>query len=553
MNRKIFGVPAGLIFVVILSLLPLSSLLHPGIPLTHDGKDHVARIANFYASLSEGNIIPRWAGNLNWGYGHPVMMFLYPLSSYLASIFHFAGFTLADSVKLVFATGFISSGIAIYFWARNQFSESTGIAMALLYIYAPYRFVDMYVRGAIGEHMAFVFLPLALYFVYKFYHSKKSVIEKYMIFLMVSISICLLILSHNAMSIMFLPIIFMYAVFLSFINSEWRKFVYLLMAFVAGFLLSSFFLIPAFLEGKYTLRDIVTGDEYKTRFVEPLRILSSAWNYGITGQFSVEIGYLHLAGVLFSPYVLWKYAKKKNKSNMFLLIGGLFFLAISIFFVLPISNFVYDLFTVLKKFQFPWRFLSLSVFSSSVAAGIVFDSIKNKRVKKAILFLGVLFLLIYSYKMWQANGYLIKEDSFYNSVYEGTTDTGESSPLWSIRFMEERANESSSIIEGEGVIQEIGRNSTSHKYLITVRSNEARIRENTVYFPGWTVYDNKKKANIEYQDPGNRGLITYDLGKGTHGVEIKFEDTRIRRFSNLLSIVSFGLLVIGYFYFKFKK
>src|SRR5438094_565494 len=92
----------GFIVLVVLGFIPLLDLFHPGLPLTHDGRDHVARIANFYLSLSEGVIVPRWAENLNWGYGHPIMMFLYPLPSYFASLFHFLGFSFIDSVKLVF-------------------------------------------------------------------------------------------------------------------------------------------------------------------------------------------------------------------------------------------------------------------------------------------------------------------------------------------------------------------------------------------------------------------------------------------------------------------
>src|SRR3990170_4037105 len=99
----------SIIFLTLTALIPLIPLLHPGLPVTHDGQDHVARIANFYQNLSEGNIIPRWAENLNWGYGHPILEFLYPLPSYLASLFHFFGFTLVDSVKIVFGTGFILS------------------------------------------------------------------------------------------------------------------------------------------------------------------------------------------------------------------------------------------------------------------------------------------------------------------------------------------------------------------------------------------------------------------------------------------------------------
>ena len=117
-----------LILLILVSLLPLLSLLQPGLPITHDGQDHVARIANFYTSLTEGNLVPRWAGNLNWGYGHPILMFLYPLSSYSASFFHLLGFSLVDSVKLVFAIGFISSGIFMYIWIREFLGEKAASA-----------------------------------------------------------------------------------------------------------------------------------------------------------------------------------------------------------------------------------------------------------------------------------------------------------------------------------------------------------------------------------------------------------------------------------------
>ena len=59
-NKAIF------IALIILAFLPVASLFSLGLPITHDGQDHVARIANFYQNLSEGNLIPRWAGNLNW-------------------------------------------------------------------------------------------------------------------------------------------------------------------------------------------------------------------------------------------------------------------------------------------------------------------------------------------------------------------------------------------------------------------------------------------------------------------------------------------------------
>ena len=151
------------LFVFLISLLPLFNLITPGLPVTHDGLDHVVRIANFYQSLTEGILIPRWAGNLNWGYGHPILMFLYPLPSYFASLFHFFGFSYIDSLKLVFASSYVFSGIFMYLWLKEFLGDRPAIVGSILYLFAPYRFVDLYVRGALGEHVAFVFIPLVLY------------------------------------------------------------------------------------------------------------------------------------------------------------------------------------------------------------------------------------------------------------------------------------------------------------------------------------------------------------------------------------------------------
>src|SRR3989344_8942000 len=88
--------------IILVSLIAGFDFYRDGFPLTHDGQDHIARIANFYQNLQEGVFIPRWAGNLNWGYGHPILMFLYPLPSYTAFVFLFLGISLIGSVKLVF-------------------------------------------------------------------------------------------------------------------------------------------------------------------------------------------------------------------------------------------------------------------------------------------------------------------------------------------------------------------------------------------------------------------------------------------------------------------
>jgi uncharacterized membrane protein len=542
MNEKL-SKHFGLILVLILCSLPLIGLLQPGLPVTHDGIDHVARIANFYKGLTEGILFPRWAQNLNWGYGHPILMFLYPFSSYFASLFHLVGFSFVDSLKLIFGIGYIASGVTMYVWAKKQFNDYFGIAASLLYVYAPYRFIDLYVRGAIGEHMAFIFPPLILYFIYQYFNNKKIPLKSFS-FIGISLSFALFLLAHNAISLMFIPFIICYSLILSYQRKNYKECLYVFLAICNGFLLSSFFTVPAFLEGKFTLRDIVTGDEYKNRFVtNPLSFIYGVWSYGITGQFSVQIGIAHILGILILPFVYLK----TNKEFKILLITLFVFFVGAIFLMVPQSNFIYQTITTLQKFQFPWRFLSLTVFTSSLLGSGLFLVIKNSKAKKIMLLILILILLGSTLTYWKAKGYTRISDSFFENVYNGTTDTGESSPIWSVRFMEKRPKAHTEVITGEAQIKEQLRKSTLHKYSIKVESNEARIRENTLYFPNWKVIVDGREQNIQFQDPTERGLITYTLSKGVHNVLVKFEDTKLRMVSNIVSLISLiATIVVGF-------
>ena len=87
------------------------------------------------------------------------------------------------------------------------------------------------------------------------------------------------------------------------------------------------------------------------------------------------------------------------------------------------------------------------------------------------------------------------------------------------------------------------RSSTRHDYVITVPKGNARIRENTLYFPNWEVYVSGQKTEIEFQDRLNRGLITYYVPSGKNDVKIVFQDTKLRKVANGIGIVSFTVLL----------
>ncbi len=542
-RRKIF--PILLIFL--LSLLPLLNLLHEGLPLTHDGLDHVARVANFYKNLTQGIFIPRWAPDLNWGFGHPILMFLYPLPSYASSLFHLIGFSYIDSLKLVFGVSYVLSGIFMYLWLGEFLDGGASMLGGILYLFAPYRFIDLYVRGAFGEHVAFVFLPLVLYTLYNLnkVSNKARIRNYYLQVLFVAICFAALVLSHNAISLLFIPFVIFYIFYLYLENKSKIKLALSFLSLFYGFLFSFFFWFPAFMEGRYTLRDIVTSGEYLKRFVEGKALLYGAWSFGGTGQFSVQIGIVHILLTVLSILLFFKLFKRANKQR-YLLAGTLIIFISSVFLMLPASNLVWHKLAILQKLQFPWRFLSIVVFATSVL-GAIFVAKINLKNKKILTFILIAVSVLITLPYWHARDYKTIPNNFFETTYEGTTDTGESSPIWSIRFMEKRAVDEIEVIDGHSSITKGKRLVNYHSYVVSA-TQRTRLRENTLYFPGWKVYDNGKLVeNIEFQDPKNRGIITFYVNAGRHDIALRFEDTKLRKFANTVSLGSilFSLFLIG--------
>jgi uncharacterized membrane protein len=531
--------------LLILCILPVVSILNPGLPITHDGQDHVARIANFYQNLIEGNFIPRWAANLNWDYGHPILEFLYPLPSYIASLFHFIGFSLVDSTKIVFGLGMTLSFVFMYLWLSQFNSKYTAILGAFLYTYAPYRLVDLNVRGDIGENLAFTFIPLTMLFIYKFYKN-----NNYKFILAGSISLALLILSHNAISLMALPFILFYCAYLIFLSKNRKSLLinYMLLV-VLGFALSAFFWIPALLEGRYTLRNLLTKGSYIGKFVTIEQLLYGSWNYGQTGQFTVQLGLAQWISLIFSPLAAYKLFKNKNKAYI-LILGLIVFCLSGIFLMLPISTFIWEKIMLMQNFQFPWRFLTVTVISTSILSVFVFNLIPGKYQKFAIL-VTIVFVLIMQKDYFAPKGYQYKPESFYSGIYHSTTDTGESSPVWSIRFMEHAPKSHLQILDGKATVKEVSRISTKHIYDVNVSKNTL-FAENTLYFPGWKILANAKPVNIQFQDPHYKGIMTFRLTPGSYRIQAFYDETKLRLFCDYLSILSM-ISILGYCALKFYK
>ena len=127
-----------IVLLVILSLIVTREWFLPGLPQTHDAEVHISRSYAFFNSLSEGNILPRWAGHFNWTYGTPAIMFLYPIEPYASALIHaVTGLSFIDVYKFLLIFSYIGSGLAWNFWLRElKFSDRSAFVGSFFYLLA---------------------------------------------------------------------------------------------------------------------------------------------------------------------------------------------------------------------------------------------------------------------------------------------------------------------------------------------------------------------------------------------------------------------------------
>ena len=137
----------GVAAAVLCGLLAGSSLLQPGFYDSHDGLLNVHRLFELEKCLADGQIPCRWVPDMGAGYGYPLFNFYPPLASHIAVAFRGLGAGILDAVKWTMLLALVLGSVSMFGLARSFFGTSGGILAAVLYTFAPYQAVDVFVRG----------------------------------------------------------------------------------------------------------------------------------------------------------------------------------------------------------------------------------------------------------------------------------------------------------------------------------------------------------------------------------------------------------------------
>lgn len=522
------------LLICILSIVPLYSLFNPTLLYTQDGYTHLIRGAAYFKAISQLNIPPRWAGDLNFGYGMPLFIFVFQLPYQLYALLIAFGFSLSDIFRILIFGSYLCSGLFMYFFARAFFdNEKKGFFVAILYQFFPYRFTDLLLRGSIGESLTFTFLPLLLWGIILIPKRKST-----KPILIVVLSTAAMVLSHLATGGVFILISIFFVFF--FVNKLATKLVALL-SILFGFLLSSYYLLPALMEHKYTFGDLFAKDLYKENLV-PLQKLFSLSILNVKeiriGDVPVNLGVIYVAIALLI-IISFLYIKRFKKNDKKITLFSSVVLFFSLIMVSDISKKLWESITLLRQFQFPWRFLAPAGFSLSLFAALLADFLD----KKKLFWITCIFIIVVSISFWKPQlGYKKMDENYMWNYPMTTTYFGETDVIWSEGPAKKYPKKRVDIISGHGQLLKVKQ--LNSQITLVSSSNEAlKLVAHIQYFPGWSAKVDGKKTPIQFQDPNHRGEIVFEIAPGTHQVSLRFGEDKVRLSSDLITLSAIFLLL----------
>lgn len=486
---------------------------------THDGEFHIIRFYEFTKMLQDGHLFPRWAPGLNSGYGLPLFIFHYPFPNYIGSVIHLLGFSLIDSYKLSLVIGYLIALICCYVLMLKLAKPFFAVGATLVFATVPYWFVDIAIRGSIGEIWGIAWCMLAF----------ASVVWNKKILL--GVSVFLLCITHNIMAMISLPIIAGYIVLT---NKS------LFIQYILGFFGATYFWLPALIESKYMVG--LNTSTYSDHFPQLFQLIIPSWGSGFSGpgasgtEMSQQIGIIPLL-IFFLALIRITKVNKGQLNNRL----ALFFLIVygsACILLLEISIPLWNILKPLQLVQYPWRLLSLIVISMPFLAVYSFQ-----HMRKWIIILIVIASIALTYRYSQPVLYEPRQDEFYTSeknFTDGTSSMGNSfSTKWTT-WKDQRPNSRVSVLSGDGVVTSMSSTTTTDSFTIK-GEKESTVLIHRLYYPGWYVYLDNKNIPINNND----GIIEVAIIPGEHTITAIFRDTPLRMISNIISFIAISLLLLS--------
>ncbi|MBI3939770.1 MAG: YfhO family protein, partial [Acidobacteria bacterium] len=532
--------------------LPLCLPLLTGAqPAGHDAFEYMPRAVEFHENIRHGVLLPRWAPDLSSGFGQPLFLFNPPLLYYLAELCHLAGADFMFAVNLACLIVIAASGWTMFLLGSLYFGRAGGLLAATAYLYAPYFHLDLYVRQALAEFVAFPFYPLALYGFGRYVRERRKE------FLLVGAAgYAAVLASHNPAALLFTPLLAGFVIFNAWQAGSWRFLRDQSAGFLLGLGLAAFIWLPILTEKNFINVDRLLEDylRYANHFVYPKQLIFPAWGYGISlpgdqDGMSFSLGWSHL--ILIGGVWLWarRCAVRFDQRLVLFMAAAAGALCVV---MTPASRWLWDRLLLLQYVEFPWRLLA----PTSVCVALVIAPLGRALMagghgtRRLACALALLVLPNLSHA--QPSRYFDLEPAEWTPAQIArrgiaVTTKEEYEPKWVTRRSLFRP-EPLRVISGSAQVLQANR--TPVRWTAEVRvAQQAALELSNSYYPGWKVLVDGLDVPVGIAQ--GSGLMQINIPPGVHRILVQFHRTGTRWLGDFASLLS--LLVMAGLWRKWRR
>lgn len=543
--------------ILLMGLFVSLPLFVSGINIGHDLRFHLMRIEGIAEELKNGVFPVRMSSLWMDGYGYPVSIYYGDFLLYVPAFLRIAGFSVEVCYKLYLLLINLGTAAIAWFCFKNIFQdEKIAFAVAFVYVTASYRLVDVYIRAAVGEYSAMMFLPLAALAFYRICTEKNARKERiWQNALLFSVGMSGVICTHILTAEMVILLLVPLCMVLWKRVKEKSAAKTLVLAALETLGLSLYFLTP-FLDyyknvdvkinetvAGETVKKIQSGGTYIAQyfafFQNPFGINSTE----VDERMLLTPGVVLMAALVVGA-LLWFY-KKGNREIYFLtgLSAAVLFLASDLF---PWDHLAYHsaLGNLMAQVQFPWRYIGIAAVILALLAGSILKQVKDKRLPGICIAVCAVMTLFFL-------------SSYVESAYIG-------------KFRETAELDDYKVVNGEYLRQETDSSRLSHlrSWLLWENLEQAQIEERSgcylklsciggvsegyvelplFSYKGYQAVDENGRE-MELSD-GENGVLRLTVPAGYEGtVEVDFVSPWYWRLSELISLLTAAGLAVGMFW-----
>lgn len=376
------GEYANIAIIFIVSIFVCLPLLNKNCNIyIDDGIQHLCRLIGTEQTLVSKQFLPMIMSNFCNNFGYSWNIFYSPLTAYIPLIFRIFSFSFEICLKLFMFVVTVATGIAMYkFVIKITKNKNIAILASVLYIIAPYRITDMYVRMALAELTSFIFIPMVFSGMYSIINeNKKSSL--------LIIGASGLILTHTVVCMYTAMLCFVYLiVFIRKLNK--KSILNLLVSLLMIVLITSFYWVglaqhyfstsyEVFVPGRMERVDVLNF--YKTS-------LSQLVYTDQEQKMIYEIGIVTFMGLLLTPIAIMKF-EKQEKEKDFIKIYSLFGILGIVLTIMTLKIFPFEkLPGTFTMIQFTFRLFEFTSFFFAIISAVNFwILIKNFNIRDVII------------------------------------------------------------------------------------------------------------------------------------------------------------------------